>query len=172
MPERQRLPIAEFKALAGKFEAASSWIKISQKMIDAFAEVTNDYQFIHVDPVRAKAETPFGGAIAHGFLTLSQLSSMAYEVLPAPAEAVMGINYGFDKIRFLTPVPAGARVRGHFRLIECGERKPGELLSRYQVTVEIEGNDAPALVADWLGVAVLGKTDTGKTDTGKTGKGD
>ncbi len=151
----ETLPAAEIKALAGTFSAQSSWHLVTQEMIDHFAEATSDHQFIHVDPVRAKAETPFGGTIAHGFLTLSLLSAMAYEVLPAPTEAVMGINYGFDKIRFLTPVPAGARVRGSFRLVECGERKPGELLSRYEVAVEIEGVDSPALVADWLGLAIL-----------------
>jgi acyl dehydratase len=164
MPTRKTLPAAQIMARAGQFEAASSWVTVSQEMIDRFAEVINDHQFIHVDPIRAKAETPFGGTIAHGFLTLSLLSAMAYEVVPAPEEAVMGINYGFNKIRFLAPVPAGARVRGHFRLVECGERKPGELLSRYAVTVEIEGVDTPALAADWLGLAVLGKTDKNTGD--------
>lgn len=156
MQDRKTLPAAELKAMAGNFQATSSWVNVTQEMIDAFAEATADHQFIHVDPVRAKAETPFGGTIAHGFLTLSLLSAMAYEALPKPAEAVMGINYGFDKIRFLSPVPAGARVRAQFRLVECDERKPGEMLSRYAVTVEIEGADAPALVADWLGLAILG----------------
>jgi acyl dehydratase len=152
---RQRLPLAELKASAGQIAATSSWYTITQDMIDRFADVISDHQFIHVDPARAKAETPFGGTIAHGFLTLSLLSAMAYEVLPTATEAVMGINYGFDKIRFLSPVPAGKRVRAHFRLLECGERKPGELLSRYDVTVEIEGSQNPALVANWLGLAVL-----------------
>ena len=155
MSERKTLPAAEIMAMAGSFEATSSWMAVSQATIDGFADITHDHQFIHVDPVRAKAETPFGGTIAHGFLTLSLLSAMIYEVLPTAQEAVMGINYGFDKIRFLAPVPAGARVRGHFKLIECSKRKPGELLSRYEVTVEIEGNDAPALAAEWLGMAIL-----------------
>lgn len=157
METRTTIPAAEIIARAGSFEAVSSWVHVTQDMIDRFAEATGDHQFIHVDPVRAAAQTPFGGTIAHGFLTLSLLSAMAYEVLPAPAEAAMGINYGFDRIRFLAPVPAGARVRARFQLVECGERKPGELLSRYNVTVEIEGSDAPALAADWLGLAVLVK---------------
>lgn len=153
--DRRTLPLAELKALAGKFEATSSWVRVDQMMIDAFAELTGDRQFIHVDPVRSSAETPFGGTIAHGFLTMSLLSGMAYEVLPAPAEAVMSINYGFDKLRFLSPVRSGLRVRARFRLAEITERKPGEMLSRFEVTVEIEGSDKPALAAEWLGVAVL-----------------
>lgn len=151
------LPAAEILGKAGAFEAVSSWIEIDQARIDAFAEATIDRQFIHVDPVRAKAETPFGGTIAHGFLTLSMLSAMAYEVLPRAAEAVMGINYGFEKIRFLSPVPAGSRIRARFQLASCELRKQTEMLSRYAVTVEIEGSDRPALVADWLGMAVLGR---------------
>lgn len=156
MQDRKTLPAEEIKALAGNFQAVSSWVTVTQEMIDTFARATDDHQFIHVDPVRAKAETPFGGTIAHGFLTLSLLSGLAYEVLPTTAEAVMGINYGFDKIRFLAPVPAGSRIRAQFRLVECEERKPGELLSRYGVEVEIEGVDTPALMADWLGLAILG----------------
>lgn len=150
-------PAAEILRMAGVFEAVSSWIEIDQARIDAFAEATMDRQFIHVDPVRARAETPFGGTIAHGFLTLSMLSAMAYEVLPRAAEAVMGINYGFEKIRFLAPVPAGSRIRGRFLLAACELRKPTEMLSRYAVTVEIEGADRPALAAEWLGMAVLGQ---------------
>lgn len=154
---RKTVPLAELVASAGSFEATSSWIRIDQMMIDAFAEITGDRQFIHVDRSRAAAETPFGGTIAHGFLTMSLLSAMAYEALPAPAEAAMSINYGFDKVRFLSPVLAGSRVRGHFKLSELSERKPGEMLSRYSVTVEIEGSDKPALAAEWLGVTVLGQ---------------
>ncbi|MCG6859264.1 MAG: MaoC family dehydratase [Salaquimonas sp.] len=156
MLDRKTLPVDELKRLAGTFTATSSWATVSQDMIDTFAQATGDNQFIHVDPARAKAETPFGGTIAHGFLTLSLLSSMAYEVLPVPMGVLMGINYGFDKIRFLSPVPAGSKVRANFSLVECEQRKPGELLSRYEVAVEIEGIDSPALVADWLGLAIIG----------------
>lgn len=148
---------AEIKALAGSFEGVSPWIEVTQAMIDAFADATHDHQFIHVDPARAAAETPFGGTIAHGFLTLSLMSAMAYATLPRAREAAMGINYGFDKVRFLAPVRAGSRVRGRMKLAQCEERKPGELLSRYEVTVEIEGSDKPALAADWLGMTILRK---------------
>ena len=154
---QKRMPLAEFLAGAGSRVSASSWIAVTQAMIDGFADVTGDRQFIHIDPVRAAAETPFGGAIAHGFLTLSLLSVMAYEALPQPAERAMGINYGFDKVRFIAPVRAGARVRGVFRLAEAAERKPGELLARYEVTVEIEGGEKPALAAEWLTMAILAK---------------
>jgi acyl dehydratase len=157
MEDRKSVPLAQLAAMAGKFEAVSSWIEVTQPMIDAFAELTNDRQFIHVDPARAKAQTPFGGTIAHGFLTLSLLSQMAYEVLPAPVEAVMSINYGFDKLRFLSPVRSGSRIRARFTLLEFGERRPGEMLSRYGVTIEIEGQDKPALAAEWLGIVVLGQ---------------
>lgn len=149
------IPAVEITGLAGTFEGHSPWMEITQEMIDKFADVVFDHQFIHVDPERASAETPFGGTIAHGFLTLSLLSAMAYETLPRANEAVMGINYGFDKIRFLAPVPAGSRIRGLFRLSECEMRRENELLSKYNVTVEIEGSDTPALVAEWYGMAVL-----------------
>jgi acyl dehydratase len=159
MENRKNVPLAQLAAMAGNFEAVSSWVEVTQPMIDAFAELTNDRQFIHVDPERAKAETPFGGTIAHGFLTLSLLSQMGYEVLPAPAEAVMSINYGFEKLRFLSPVRSGSRIRARFKLLEFGERRPGEMLSRHGVTIEIEGQDKPALAAEWLGVIVLGRQD-------------
>jgi acyl dehydratase len=159
MEERKSVPLAQLVAMAGSFEAVSSWVEVTQPMIDAFAELTNDRQFIHVDADRAKAKTPFGGTIAHGFLTLSLISQMAYEVLPAPAEAVMSINYGFDKLRFLSPVRGGSRIRARFKLLEFTERRPGEMLSRHSVTVEIEGMDKPALAAEWLGIIVLGQQD-------------
>lgn len=133
----------------------SQWVLVSQEMINTFADATHDHQFIHVDEARAKAETPFGGTIAHGFLTLSLLSGFVVEALPRVADARMGINYGFEKIRFLMPVNSGKRVRGHFKLIECTERKPGEVLSKYEVSVEIEGSDKPALIAEWLGLTLL-----------------
>lgn len=156
---RPAKPAADIIASAGKFEAISSWIEISQQIIDLFAEATDDHQFIHVDPDRAAAETPFGGTIAHGMLSLSLLSKMAYEVLPRPQEAVMGINYGFDKVRFLAPVRCGSRIRGVFRLSECQRRKEHELLSKYNVTLEIENEDKPALVAEWYTMAVLQSDD-------------
>jgi acyl dehydratase len=160
------LPAQEIIELAGKFEGYSPWILVDQEQIDRFAEAIDDHQFIHVDPERARSETPFGGTIAHGFLTLSLLSTMIYQTLPRAREAVMGINYGFDKIRFLAPVPAGAKIRGVFRLNECDMRKPGELLSKYDVTVEIEGSQTPALVAEWYGLSFLSANGTGHSGNG------
>jgi acyl dehydratase len=138
--------------LAGQEIGVSSWHLVDQLRIDAFADVTKDHQFIHVDPLRAARETPFGTTIAHGFLSLSLLSAFAYEVLPSIEGTVMSVNYGFDKLRFVSPVRSGARVRGRFKLIEATQRAPKELLSRTHVTVDIEGEDKPALVADWLGL--------------------
>ena len=111
-----------------------------------------DHQFIHIDPERAKRETPFGTTVAHGFLTMSLMSIMSYEVMPVIEGTTMGVNYGFDKLRFISPVRSGSRVRGRFTLMEARLRKPTELLSRTSVSVEIEGEAKPAIVADWLGL--------------------
>ncbi|MGM4987498.1 MaoC family dehydratase [Tardiphaga sp. 215_C5_N2_1] len=138
-------------AMVGKEVGVSPWHVMDQKRIDAFAAATEDFQFIHVDPARAAA-TPFGSTIAHGFLTMSMLSVFSYEALPQLADVAMGVNYGTDKIRFVSPVKAGARIRGRFTLTEATLRKPKELFTRTHVTVEIEGEDKPALVADWLGL--------------------
>nr|WP_249132224.1 MaoC family dehydratase [Bradyrhizobium diazoefficiens] len=138
--------------MVGKEIGVSSWHLIDQPRIDTYADVTEDHQFIHVDPERAKKETAFGTTIAHGFLTMSMLSVMSYEVMPAIAGTTMGVNYGFDKLRFISPVRSGNRIRGRFVLAEAKLRKPNELQSRANVTVEIEGEDKPALVADWLGL--------------------
>lgn len=151
----ETIPIKEIVASAGTFETTSPWVEVSQAMINQFADATHDHQFIHVDEARAKAETPYGGTIAHGFLTLSLLSKFAIDSIPKATEAIRAINYGFDKIRFLTPVRSGSRVRGNIKLAECTERKPGEFLSRYIVSVEIEGEEKPALIAEWLGMAVI-----------------
>ncbi|MBX3524263.1 MAG: MaoC family dehydratase, partial [Xanthobacteraceae bacterium] len=114
-----------------------------------------DHQFIHIDVERAKKETPFGGTIAHGFLTLSLLAPMGYDALPTLSNRAMGINYGLDKVRFLNPVRAGSRVRAHYKLADVTQRSPKELLFKYEVTVEIEGQERPALIAESLGMAVL-----------------
>lgn len=126
----------------------SDWIALDQPRIGAFAEVTLDDQFIHTDPARA-AEAGLGGTIAHGFLTLSMLSRMNYDALPPVEGAVMSVNYGFDRLRFLAPVPAGSRVRGRFVLAGLKQRGPGRVLLTWAVTVEIEGAARPALAADW-----------------------
>jgi acyl dehydratase len=156
-------PVLSIDALEGRIGAeagVSGWHSVNQGMIDAFAEVTNDHQFIHLDPARAAAETPFGGTIAHGFLTLSLLSAMAYEALPEVAGQAMGINYGFDRIRFLSPVRAGSRVRARFQLAEVTRRSAAEIMLRHRVSVEIEGAEKPALAADWLTLSILEGTDT------------
>ena len=151
---RRPITIAELIALAGSETGVSRWFTIDQKRIDAFAEVTEDRQFIHIDPEAARA-TPFGGPIAHGFLTLSMLSALAMDALPDIEGRAMGVNYGFEKLRFLSPVPAGARVRGRFKLESVTPRSATEFLSRNSVTVEIEGAAKPALVAEWLTLTVL-----------------
>jgi acyl dehydratase len=146
------ITLEAYQAMVGKEIGVSSWHLIDQPRIDTYADVTEDHQFIHVDPERAKNETAFGTTIAHGFLTMSMMSVMSYEVMPAIAGTTMGVNYGFDKLRFISPVRSGKRVRGRFVLAEAKLRKPNELQSRTNVTVEIEGEDKPALVADWLGL--------------------
>ena len=141
-----------YQNMVGREIGVSSWHVVDQTRIDLYADVIDDHQFIHVDPERAKKETAFGTTIAHGFLTMSLLSIMSYEVMPVIAGTTMGVNYGFDKLRFISPVRSGSRVRGRFTLAEATLRKPKELQSRTHVTVEIEGEEKPALVADWLGL--------------------
>ena len=133
----------------------SHWFVVDQDRIDAFAKVTEDEQFIHVDPKQASA-TPFGGTVAHGFLTLSMLSPMAYSTLPKVKGAAMGINYGFDRVRFLHPVRSGSRVRAHFLLTAVLKRSEREWQLVYDVSVEIEGLHKPALAATWLTMQVVG----------------
>lgn len=139
----------EIRARIGEEVGVSSWIIVDQERIDAFADATEDRQFIHVDR-QAAAQTPFGGRIAHGFLSLSLLSRMGAEAMVLPEGLKMALNYGFDRIRFLSPVKSGKRVRGRFVLDSVEEKAPGQLLMRHQVTVEIEGEEKPALTAEWL----------------------
>ena len=134
---------------AGFWPVERRWISIDQNRINQFADCTEDHQYIHVDPERAK-QTPFGSTIAHGFLTLSLLSAMNYDCLPRIVEQTMGINYGFEKIRFITPVKSGARVRGRFTLAEARFRGAGMVTIRYDATVEVENERKPALTADWI----------------------
>ena len=138
----------------GQEVGVSGWVEVTQAMIDRFADLTDDHQYIHVDPVRAAA-TPFGGTIAHGFLVLSLLSRLRMDIDFQLAGTRMGINYGFDRVRLMSPVHAGRRIRGRFVLKDLVERSPGQWLSTLTVTVEIEGRDKPAVVADWLGVQVV-----------------
>jgi acyl dehydratase len=133
----------------------SHWFVVDQDRIDAFAKVTEDEQFIHVDPERASG-TPFGGTVAHGFLTLSLLSAMAYSTLPRIKGSELGVNYGFDRVRFLHPVRSGSRVRAHFLLTAVVKRSEREWQLTYDVSVEIEGAHKPALAATWLTLQVVG----------------
>ena len=147
---RQSASLEEITGKVGQEIGASRWFEMPQSRIDAFADATEDWYFIHTDPVRAAEETPWGGTIAHGFLTASLLSAMAYDVLPVIEGSTRGVNYGFDRLRFVSPVPVGSRVRGRFVLSEAETAKPGEITLKYATTVEIEGKDRPALAADWL----------------------
>jgi acyl dehydratase len=145
------ISLAAYQNMVGHEVGVSSWHLVDQDRINVYADVIEDHQFIHVDPARA-SETPFGTTVAHGFLTMSLMSIMSYEVMPVIEGTTMGVNYGFDKLRFISPVRSGKRVRGRFTLAEAKLRKPTELLSRTNVSVEIEGEDKPALVADWIGL--------------------
>jgi acyl dehydratase len=131
------------------------WLTIDQSRINQFADCTGDHQFIHVDEEKA-AQTPFGGTIAHGFLTLSMLVKMSEEHGVFPENLVMGINYGFDKVRFLAPVRAGKRVRVHTEILDVTQKDDNRFLIKSAVSVEIENEDTPALVAEWLSMVVCG----------------
>ena len=139
--------------MAGRIgtETVSEWVEVSQEMINKFADATGDHQFIHVNPDMAKL-TPFGGTIAHGFLTLSLMPLLSSKIIdPVGIEGVkMGINYGGNKVRFLTPVRSGKRVRGRFKLVEFAEKRPGQWQQTNEFTVEIEGEDKPAMIAEWI----------------------
>ena len=143
------ISITEVRDLVGTELGVSSWIDVPQSRINTFADATDDHQFIHVDPERA-AETPFGGTIAHGFLTLSMLSAMHAEAVPRVSEADFGINYGFNKVRFMMPVPVNGRIRGRFFLKEARLRGPGKMMTTNDVTIEIENMKKPAMTATWL----------------------
>jgi len=147
--------VAKATQTIGQEVGISDWILVDQAMIDEFAATTRDDQWIHVDPVRAAAESPFGGAIAHGFLSLSLASRFSFDCFDTLPGQVMGINYGFNKLRFLSPVKAGSRLRGRFVSKAVTKRSATELLRENSLTVEIEGQETPALVADWLGLAVF-----------------
>ena len=145
----EAIPLDEYRNQVGMLLGVSDWIVIEQGIINEFADVTRDWQFIHIDPVRAK-ETPFGGTIAHGLLTLSLVSAMSFTAVPAIAGAQMVINYGFNSIRFISPVLSGSRVRGSFTLKQFVERQPRQWQSTLDVRVDIENVLKPALIAEWL----------------------
>ena len=144
------LTFEDLKQQLGLEVGVSRWFTIDQERIDKFADLTEDWQYIHVDPIAAK-NTSFNGTIAHGFLTVSLLSAMYYDAIPMIKGSELGINYGFDKLRFLSPVKVGSKVRGHFELADIRESRPFEISITWRVEVEIENSDKPALVAHWIG---------------------
>ena len=146
---------AELKEYAGRSLRPSAWMTITQERIDQFADVTEDHQFIHVDEAAAKA-TPLGSTIAHGFLNLSLLSALQPSDWPVLENAEMVFNYGLDKLRFLLPVKAGSRVRVHTKILAVREKRPGEYLITSEKTMEVEGEEKPALVAQVL-VLIVGR---------------
>lgn len=147
--------LSDLDGLIGTELGTSEWVEVDQDAINAFADTTRDHQFIHVDPEAAK-KTPFGGTIAHGFLTLSLLPHLSEKSVILIEGVTMGVNYGFEKIRFLAPVPSGSRIRGHFTLKSYNEKRPGHIMLTYGVSVEIENIDTPALSAEWIVMQMVG----------------
>ncbi len=142
--------LEDLKANIGNTIGTSDWVLVDQDMINKFADATGDHQFIHIDAERAKL-TPFGQTIAHGFLTLSLIPLLSAKAnLPSLDNIKMGVNYGSDKLRFLAPVKSGKRVRAHFKLVSLDEKRPGQIQQMQEVTVEIEGEDKPALICEWI----------------------
>jgi acyl dehydratase len=146
--EERVMKLEDLKSRVGEHLGTSDWFEVGQGRIDAFADCTEDHQFIHVDPELAKA-TPFGGTIAHGFLTLAMLAPLLGNCVPPPA-VKLSVNYGFNKVRFLAPVRSGKRIRGHFQLLALEEKRPGQWQQTVAATIEIEGEDKPALTAEWI----------------------
>lgn len=140
----------ELQSKVGQNIGTSEWVLVDQEMINKFADATGDHQFIHVDEEKAKL-TPFGGTIAHGFLTLSLIPMLGARTDGPRIEGVkMGVNYGGNKVRFLAPVRSGKRVRSHVKLLELDEKRPGQWQQINEVTIEIEGEEKPALIAEWI----------------------
>lgn len=146
--------VDKLRASVGSELGVSDWFLIDQQRVDAFADVTEDHQFVHVDPERARA-TPFGGTIAHGLLTLSLIVHLCIDFVPQIADRQLVLNYGFDKVRFPAPVRVGTRVRARVSLADAVERKPGQILVKLDVIFDIEGESKPALTAEWLSLHVL-----------------
>lgn len=142
---------------AGTELGVSDWVAVEQSMINQFAGCTLDDQWIHVDVERAKKQSPFGGPVAHGYLTLSLVAGLALKIGAVPKNTVAAFNYGLDKVRFLTPVPAGAKVRLRINMISIEEKAPGQHLLKTENIIEIDGADKPALIAETLAMLVAGK---------------
>jgi acyl dehydratase len=159
------LTFEAMKEMTGKELGVSSWITVDQTMIDAFAETTRDRQWIHIDVERAKRESPFKAPVAHGYLTLSLIAPMSYEIGAVPKGTVAAFNYGLDKVRFLTPVRAGSKVRMRSTLVSFEEKGPGQYLMKSSNVVEIEGEDKPALIAETLAMLVAGPPAKERTAT-------
>ena len=148
------IPVAELKNFIGKDLGHSEWLTIDQSRIDQFAECTGDHQFIHVDPEKAKL-TPFGTTIAHGFLSLSLIPVLTADLLAKPEGMKMGVNYGLDSVRFIQPVKVGSRVRAHLSIMDINEKNPGQWLIKSKVTLEIEGSEKPAYIAESLALCIV-----------------
>ena len=143
------IALDNIRPLVGQDLEPSDWFEITQNRVNQFADATNDHQFIHVKPLKAKF-TPFGGTIAHGFLTLSMITHLMTQNAPVPKGLKMTINYGSDKVRYIAPVRVGKRIRAHQKVVDMNEKKPGQWLFKTEVSIEIEGEDKPALVAEIL----------------------
>ena len=148
------LSVDQLDDYIGKEVGVSDWLLVDQDRINQFADATGDHQYIHVDPERA-AQTPFGTTIAHGFLTMSLMVLMGYEASTKLQNSVMGINYGFDRLRFINPVKVDSKIRSRFVLLSAEEKNPNQWLLKHSVTVEIDGEEKPALIAEWLGMSVV-----------------
>ncbi len=143
------VPVAELKDYIGKELGRSEWLNIDQARINQFAECTGDHQFIHVDPEKAKL-TPFGGTIAHGFLSLSLAPKLMEGIMLTPQGLKMAVNYGLDSVRFIQPVKVNSNVRLVLTLLDASEKKPGQWLLKTQAVLEIEGSEKPAYIAEQL----------------------
>jgi acyl dehydratase len=148
------LTLAGLSQKVGQELGISSWVEIDQARIDAFASCTGDHQWIHVDAERAKRESPFRGLIAHGYLTLAMVAPLSMEIGVIPSDAAAGLNYGIDKVRFLAPVPAGARVRLRVALAGIEPREGGQMIMKTLNTLEVEGSEKPALIAETLALLI------------------
>ena len=147
---RKKSELEDYNSLVGSEIGHSDWITISQKMIDDFCDITGDYQFIHNDPSRAASETPFGGSIAHGFLTLSLITKMYKDTTPIIDGHELVINYGLNRVRFLAPVPSGSRIRGRITLGKVEPRGENKILTENKIIVEIEDSEKPAMLGTWV----------------------
>ena len=144
-----------FKSKIGTIVGQSEWVTMNQKLIDDFANLTMDNQFIHIDQERALKETPFGSTIAHGFLILSLSTKFFVDVVGEIEGEKMGINYGFNKLRFVNPVRSNDMIRGVFKLKEVTRRNPNEILFTHDLTIEIKNAKKPAIVCEWLNLSIF-----------------